>query len=128
MGKVIKICDQQNEIYSCNCFVNTVIFRGKLPKEPTSFSGGVVKFEIQISGGKNEKGDWNPPIYADITAFGELAQRILKNYHVRDEIWIIGKYYTNVTENKTYRGFIAREIISEKEIKQSENELDDLPF
>ena len=72
---------------------------------------------------------WRKPTFADCTAFGELAQRILVEYKPKDEIWLIAKYYSKQQDGKYYKGFIVREIITEQEIQQaSESVFDDLPF
>ena len=34
MGKVVKIFENEKEKYSGSCYVNTVIFRGKIPQAP----------------------------------------------------------------------------------------------
>lgn len=81
-------------------------------------------------------GTWRKPTFADCTAFGEVAQRILKEYKPKDEIWIIAKYYSRQHDGKYYKGFIVRDIIFEREITDEASkskgyrafENDDLPF
>ena len=71
---------------------------------------------MQLSNGKDDNtGEWNKPTFADCTAFGDVAKRILKEYKPKDEIWIIAKYYSKQHGGKFYKGFIVRDIISEKE-------------
>ena len=75
--------------------------------------------------------EWNRPIFADCTAFGEIAKKILKDYKPKDEIWLIAKYYSKQQDGKYYKGFIVREIITEEEINHAAQNLidnDDLPF
>lgn len=121
-------------IYEGNLSVNTAILKGRLTKTPTN-KGKVINFNLQISGGKNPNtNEWNKPTYVDCTAFGELGEFILEHYFQNNEIWFIGKFYTNVCDGKTYKGFIVRELINlkEKSIPDLENvELasdEDLPF
>ena len=72
---------------------------------------------------------WRKPTFADCTAFGGIATRILNEYKPKDEIWLIAKYYSKQQNGKYYKGFIVREIITEQEIQQaSESVFDDLPF
>ena len=67
--------------------------------------------------------------FADCTAFGGIAKRILNEYKPKDEIWLIAKYYSKQQDGKYYKGFIVREIITEKEIQQANKSVfDDLPF
>ena len=131
MSKNIKVFKDEKEVYSGNCYVNTVIFRGRIYEDFKEIGQNGVKFSLQLSNGKNEKsGEWNSPTFADCTAFGELSKRILKEYKPKDEIWIIAKYYSKQHEGKYYKGFILREIITEKEIQKVGETLidDDLPF
>ena len=135
MGKVVKIFDNEKEKYSGNCYVNTVIFRGKIPQAPKLCANDTVKFSVQLSNGKDDKtGEWKSPTYANIVAFGDLGQKILKNYKERDEIWLTAKYYTNKFEGNFYHGFIAREVITQEELDRAEQEVKevledyDLPF
>ncbi len=58
---------------------------------------------------------WGKPTFADCTTFGKVAKQILKEYKSKDEIWIIAKYYVMQHDGKFYKGFIVRDIISEKE-------------
>ena len=157
--KTTKIYNNEKEVYSGNCYVNTVIFRGRVYGDFKEVGQNGIKFELQLSNGKerrsaaansrselseNKKSDgtrfysdkeqeseqWRKPTYADCTAFGELSNRILKEYKPKDEIWLIAKYYSKHYEGKYYKGFIVREIITEKEIEKVEESLidDDLPF
>lgn len=129
--KTTKIYDNEKEVYSGSCYVNTVIFRGRIYGDLKEVGQSGVKFSLQLSNGKDEStGQWNKPTFADCTAFGEISKRILKEYKPKDEIWIIAKYYSKQYEGKYYKGFIVREIITEQEIeKAGETSLDDdLPF
>ena len=135
MGKIVKIFEDEKEKYSGNCYVNTVIFRGRIPQRPKLYGNDTVKFSVQLSGGKDkETGQWRNPTYANIVAFGDLAQKILKNYKEHDEIWLTAKYYTNKVDDKLYHGFIAREVITQEDLDRAEQEVreilsdDDLPF
>lgn len=132
MIKKLKILEDDILIYEGNLSVNTVILKGKLAKNPMK-NGKATNFNLQISGGKNPqtdewqrsaspkgdtirpKGVWRKPTYVDCTAFGELGELISKHYSKNDEIWFIGKFYINVYNGKTYKGFIVRELIKQKE-------------
>ena len=128
--KTTKIYDDEKMVYSGNCYVNTVIFRGRIYDELKEIKSNGVKFLLQISNGKDDiTGQWNKPTFAECSAFGEIAKRIAKEYKPKDEIWLTAKYYSKEVDGKYYKGFIVREIITEQEIeKVSEDLLDDLPF
>lgn len=129
--KTTKIYNDEKEVYSGNCYVNTVIFRGRIYGDFREIGQNGVKFSLQLSNGKDEStGQWNKPTFADCTAFGEISKRILKEYKPKDEIWIIAKYYSKQYEGKYYKGFIVREIITEQEFEKAGETLldDDLPF
>lgn len=130
--KTTKIYDNEKEVYSGNCYVNTVIFRGRIYGDFKEVGQSGVKFSLQLSNGKNEEsGEWNKPAFADCTAFGDVSKKILKEYKPRDEIWLIAKYYSKQAQGKYYKGFIVREIITEEEIEKAAQNLidnDDLPF
>ena len=128
--KTTKIYDDEKMVYSGNCYVNTVIFRGRIYDEIKEIKSNGVKFLLQISNGKDDiTGQWNKPTFAECCAFGETAKRIAKEYKPKDEIWLTAKYYSKEVDGKYYKGFIVREIITEQEIeKASEDLLDDLPF
>ena len=119
----------QKMVYSGNCYVNTVIFRGRIYDEIKEIKSNGVKFLLQISNGKDDiTGQWNKPTFAECCAFGETAKRIAKEYKPKDEIWLTAKYYSKEVDGKYYKGFVVREIITEQEIeKASEELLDDLP-
>ena len=77
--KTTKIYNDEKEIYSGNCYVNTVIFRGKIYGDLKEVGQSGVKFSLQLSNGKNEEsGEWNKPTFADCTAFGDVSKKILK--------------------------------------------------
>ena len=129
--KTTKIYNDEKEIYSGNCYVNTVIFRGRIYGDLKEVGQSGVKFSLQLSNGKDEStGQWNKPTFADCTAFGDVSKKILKEYKPTDEIWLIAKYYSKQIDGKYYKGFIVREIITEQEIEKAGEELldDDLPF
>ncbi len=119
MNKKIKIFKNETNIYSGNCYVNTVIFRGRIYDEFKKVGNDGIKFSLQLSNGKDSKiGEWNKPTFADCTAFGAVAKRILNEYKPKDEIWLIAKYYSKQQDGKYYKGFIVREIITEQEIQR----------
>ena len=130
MNKKIKIFKNETNIYNGNCYVNTVIFRGRIYDEFKKVGQDGIKFSLQLSNGKDPKtNEWNKPTFADCTAFGGIAKRILNEYKPKDEIWLIAKYYSKQQDGKYYKGFIVREIITEKEIQQANKSVfDDLPF
>ncbi len=120
MGKIMKIFKDEANLYSGNCYVNTVIFRGRIYEEFHGVGHGGIKFSLQLSNGQNKetgewkrsaspKGDtmrptgaWRKPTFADCTAFSGISKQILKDYKPKDEIWIIAKYYLRQKENKYY--------------------------
>ena len=156
--KTTKIYSNEKEVYSGKCYVNTVIFRGRIYGNFKEVGQNGIKFCLQLSNGKrrdavtdsrtgtceNSKfnntrfysstensNEWNKPTFADCTAFGEIAKKILKEYKPKDEIWLIAKYYSKKQNGKYYKGFIVREIITEEEIEHAAKNLidnDDLPF
>ena len=129
--KTTKIYNDEKEVYCGNCYVNTVIFRGRIYGDFKEINKGGVKFSLQLSNGKDEKsGEWNKPTFANCTAFGDVSEKILKEYKPKDEIWLILKYYSRQVDGKYYSGFIVREIITDKEIEKADETLldDDIPF
>ena len=117
--KTTKIYNNEKEVYSGNCYVNTVIFRGRIYDEFKKVGQNGIRFSLQLSNGKDSKiGEWNKPTFADCTAFGAVAKRILNEYKPKDEIWLIAKYYSKQQDGKYYKGFIVREIITEQEIQR----------
>ncbi len=130
--KTTKIYDNEKEVYSGSCYVNTVIFRGRIYGDFKEVGQSGVKFSLQLSNGKDKVTDeWNKPTFADCTAFGDISKKILKEYKPKDEIWLIAKYYSKQAQGKYYKGFIVREIITEEEIEKAAQNLidnDDLPF
>ena len=130
--KTTKIFDNEKELYSGKCYVNTVIFRGRIYGDFKEVGQSGIKFSLQLSNGKDEKsGEWKRPTFADCSAFGNIAKKLLKEYKAKDEIWIIAKYYSKHQDGKYYKGFIVREIINEEEILQEARNFtnnDDLPF
>ena len=132
MQKIIKIFEDDKIIYEKNLSVNTVLLKGRLLKNPTSF-GETVHFTLEISNGKDTNtNEWRKPTYADCTAFGELGNKILNLYKECDEIFVVCKFYSNVKDGKTYKGFTVREVINIKNnnFLQSDelNNDDDIPF
>ena len=104
MNKKIKIFKNETKIYNGNCYVNTVIFRGRIYDEFKKVGQDGIKFSLQLSNGKErvvaptesrtkfgennnpscsriysdkEKSleRWRKPTFADCTAFGETAKR-----------------------------------------------------
>ena len=117
--KTTKIYNNEKEVYSGNCYVNTVIFRGRIYDEFKKVGQNGIRISLQLSNGKDPKtGEWNKPTFADCTAFGAVAKRILNEYKPKDEIWLIAKYYSKQQDGKYYKGFIVREIITEQEIQR----------
>ena len=117
--KTLRIFDNDKEVYSGNCSVNTVILRGRIYSDLREVSKGTAKFSLQLSNGKDKvTGEWNKPTFADCTAFGKTAQRILKEYKPKDELWAIAKYYSKRQNDKVYKGFIIHTIIEGKDVNQ----------
>ena len=113
--KTLKIFDNDKEVYSGNCSVNTVILRGRIYSDLREVSKGTAKFSLQLSNGKDKvTGEWNKPTFVDCAAFGKVAQRILKEFKPKDELWAIAKYYAKRQNDKVYKGFIIQAIISGK--------------
>ena len=52
MNKKIKIFKNETNIYSGNCYVNTVIFRGRIYDEFKKVGQYGIKFSLQLSNGK----------------------------------------------------------------------------
>ena len=50
--KTTKIYDNEKEVYSGNCYVNTVIFRGRIYDEFKKVGQDGIKFLLQLSNGK----------------------------------------------------------------------------
>lgn len=156
--KTTKIYSDEKEVYSGNCYVNTVIFRGRIYGNFKEVGQNGIKFCLQLSNGKRRDAatdsrtgtcenlkfhntrfysnkenlnEWNKPTFAECTAFGEIAKKILKDYKPKDEIWLTAKYYSKKRGGQYYKGFIVREIITEEEIEHAAQDLidnDDLPF
>ena len=117
--KTLKIFDNDKEVYSGNCSVNTVILRGRIYSDLREVSKGTAKFSLQLSNGKDKvTGEWNKSTFADCAAFGKTAQRILKEYKPKDELWAIAKYYSKRQNDKVYKGFIIHTIIEGTDAKQ----------
>lgn len=113
--KTLKIFDKDKEVYDGNCSVNTVIFRGRIYSDLREVRKGTAKFSLQLSNGKDKvTGEWNKSTFADCAAFGKTAQRILKEYKPKDELWAIAKYYSKRQNDKVYKGFIIQTIITDK--------------
>ena len=132
MQKTIKIFEDDKIIYERNLSVNTVLLKGRMSKNPTSF-GETVHFTLEISNGKDSNtNEWRKPTYADCTAFGDLGSKISRLYKERDEIFVVCKFYSNVKDRKTYKGFTVREVINIKNEDFSQidelNNDDDIPF
>ena len=70
MNKKIKIFKNETNIYNGNCYVNTVIFRGRIYDEFKKVGQNGIRFSLQLSNGKDPKtNEWNKPTFADFTAF-----------------------------------------------------------
>ena len=52
--KTTKIYDDEKEVYSGNCYVNTVIFRGRIYDDFKEIKSNGIKFLIQIRGAKDD--------------------------------------------------------------------------
>ena len=50
--KTTKIYNNEKEVYSGNCYVNTVIFRGRIYDELKKVGKDGIKFSLQLSNGK----------------------------------------------------------------------------
>ena len=153
--KTTKIFDNEKEVYSGNCYVNTVIFRDRIYDKFKKVGQDGIKFLLQLSNRKrrvaadysrtkfctnhefncsqfyfNKRKSlerWRKPTFADCTAFWETEKRILNEYKPKDEIGLIAKYYSKQQDGKYYKGFFVREIITE--IQQANNSVfDDLSF
>lgn len=134
MAKTIQIFEDDNKIYEGTLSVNTAILKGQMYKNLHQ-TGKCTQFTIKISNGKNQStNEWYKPTYADCTAFGTLGEQILERYIDKDEIWIIGKFYCNTKNSKTYKGFNVKEVINiKKEPSKNPNDdnyigNEDLPF
>ena len=49
--KTTKIYNDEKEVYSGNCYVNTVIFRGRIYGDFREIGQNGVKFSLQLSNG-----------------------------------------------------------------------------
>lgn len=130
MTKTIKIFDEDKVIYERNLPVNISILKGRLSKNPIVF-GETVHFTLEISNGKDtNKNEWRIPTYANCTVFGDLGNKILRLYKERDEIFVVCKFYSNTKDEKTYKGFIVRDVINLKEndFEKIKTDDEDLPF
>ena len=58
MNKTIKIFENESNIYSGNCYVNTVIFRGRIYDEIKEIKSNGIKFLLQIRGRKRRYNRW----------------------------------------------------------------------
>ena len=135
--RTIKIYDDEKGIYTGYCFVNTVIFKGKIYGEIKEISQNGIKFSLKLSNGKDETtGEWLKSTVADCVAFGELAEKIQKEYTFGDEIFLIAKFTSKQRGDIYYKNFVVREIVrnmgKSQEFDQQKIEKlienDDLPF
>lgn len=134
MAKTIQIFEDDKNIYEGILSVNTVILKGQMYKNPQQM-GKSTHFTIKISNGKKQStNEWYKSTYADCTAFGTLGEQILERYIDKDDIWIIGKFYCNTKNGKTYKGFNVRDVINiKKEPSKSPDDYnyigdEDIPF
>lgn len=112
--KTVKIYDDEKMIYEGSLTGNTCLLKGRLYKDPQT-QGKAVHFSLQISNGKNpETNQWNNPTYADCSAFGDLSKAILERYREKDNIWIIGKFYSKSHNGRIYKGFVIKGVINLK--------------
>ncbi len=110
--RTIKIYENGQEVYVGTCPVNMAILKGRIFGDFQHVGKNGIKFVLQISNGKNrETGEWNKSTFADCTAFGSYSTKILKDYGPKDEIWLIGKYYSKPHDGKFYKGFYIHGII-----------------
>ena len=58
MNKTIKIFENESNIYSGNCYVNTVIFRGRIYDDFEEIKLSGIKFLLQIRGRKRRYNRW----------------------------------------------------------------------
>ncbi len=134
--KTIKIYDGEKEIFSGNCYVNTVIFKGRIYDDIKEISQNGIKFSLRLSNGKNEESSaWNKPTFANCVAFGDLADKIKKSYSQHDEIFLIAKYTSRKQNDIYYKNFVIRDLVSNKEAEKYDQqklekliETADLPF
>lgn len=130
MARILKIFDDEKEIYSGTCSVNTVLFKGIIFDEfkDIGTKNNGLRFSLKVSNGKDEiTGEWKKPTFADCSAFGKIAEKIRNEYQTKDEIFIIAKYYQKEHERRYYKGFVVKQVIQNK--KEDENFEDDyLPF
>ena len=135
--KTIKIYDDEKEIYTGNCFVNTVIFKGRIYGEIKEISQNGIRFSLKLSNGKDETtGEWLKSTFADCVAFGDLADKLKQSYSQNDEIFLIAKFTSKQCGDAIYKNFVVREIVGNKEKSQEFDqqkiekliENDDLPF
>ena len=130
MARILKIFDDEKEIYSGTCSVNTVLFKGIIFDEfkDIGTKNNGLRFSLKVSNGKDETtGEWKKPTFADCSAFGKIAEKTKKEYQTKDEIFVIAKYYQKEHEGRYYKGFVVKQVIQNK--KEDENPKDDyLPF
>ena len=55
--KTTKIYDNEKEVYSGKCYVNTVIFRGRIYDEFKNVGQDGIRFSLQLSNGKDPRTD-----------------------------------------------------------------------
>ena len=95
MNKTIKIFENEANIYSGNCYVNTVIFRGRIYDDFKEIKSNGIKFLLQISNGKDDiTGQWNKPTFAECCAFGETAKFPYTSWFLK----VIKEWYWYVDE------------------------------
>ena len=135
--RTIKTYDDEKEIYTGNCFVNTVIFKGRIYGEIKEISQNGIRFSLKLSNGKDEiTGEWLKSTFADCVAFGDLADNLKQSYSQNDEIFLIAKFTSKQCGDIYYKNFVVREIIGNKEKSQEFDqqkiekliEAGDLPF
>ena len=135
--RTIKIYDDEKEIYTGNCFVNTVIFKGRIYGEIKEIFQNGIRFSIKLSNGKDETtGEWLKSTFADCVAFGNLADKLKQSYSQTAEIFLIANYTSRKQNDTYYKTFVVREIVRNRGKSQEFDqqkiekliENDDLPF
>lgn len=56
IDRTIKVFEKEINVYSGNCSVNTVIFRGRISNDLREVSKGTAKFSLQLSNGNVRRG------------------------------------------------------------------------
>ena len=111
MARILKIFDDEKEIYSGTCSVNTVLFKGIIFDEfkDIGTKNNGLRFSLKVSNGKDETtGEWKKPTFADCSAFGKIAEKIRKEYQTKDEICKIVFYLWKIFVSISLLNFFFR--------------------